>query len=73
MSNHTWECPHGVEMGQGCSKPCPQCEGVKTIDIYPSWFGETDKICNLPMDERRQVVGRMLTAIYGKDYNEAVD
>jgi hypothetical protein len=26
VSNHVRDCPHGVEMGQGCSTPCPTCE-----------------------------------------------
>lgn len=26
MSNHTWECPHGVEHGQGCCHECKHCE-----------------------------------------------
>lgn len=29
MSNHVWECPHGVEMGQGASKWCPKCDAER--------------------------------------------
>lgn len=28
MSNHTWDCPHGFEHGQGCCERCPHCENA---------------------------------------------
>lgn len=37
MSNHTWDCEHGVEMGQGCANSCPECDAkhaAKAIRRY---------------------------------------
>lgn len=43
MSNHVWECPHGVERGQGCHRFCPICDA----HWIPEW-GEYELFAHFP-------------------------
>lgn len=47
MSNHVWECEHGVELGQGCTRICGRCsresgEPLVTLRGWSPWgpYGE---------------------------------
>jgi len=35
VSNHTWDCEHGVEFGQGCANVCIYCDAQTNGVLAP--------------------------------------